>query len=62
MAGAPTPAIWISPARPNGSATTPPRQRIVERLELWRKGPVTDLLVTAPDPHTLRVLAELNSS
>ncbi|MDA5286708.1 LLM class F420-dependent oxidoreductase [Streptomyces sp. Isolate_45] len=37
-----------------------PRERIAERLELWRKGPVTDLLVTAPDPHTLRVLAELN--
>ncbi|ESU48540.1 LLM class F420-dependent oxidoreductase [Streptomyces filamentosus] len=38
-----------------------PRARIAERLELWRAGPVTDLLVTAPDPHTLRVLAELNS-
>jgi F420-dependent oxidoreductase-like protein len=38
-----------------------PRARIAERLELWRKGPVTDLLVTSPDPHTLRVLAELNS-
>ncbi|MCQ4046398.1 LLM class F420-dependent oxidoreductase [Streptantibioticus rubrisoli] len=38
-----------------------PRQRIAERLELWRRGPVTDLLVTAPDPTTLRVLAELNS-
>ncbi len=37
-----------------------PRERIAERLELWRKGPVTDLLVTAPDPHTLRVLADLN--
>ncbi|MFJ2746060.1 LLM class F420-dependent oxidoreductase [Streptomyces sp. NPDC087440] len=37
-----------------------PRARIAERLELWRKGPVTDLLVTSPDPHTLRVLAELN--
>lgn len=37
-----------------------PRARIAERLELWRTGPVTDLLVTAPDPHTLRVLAELN--
>ncbi|MFJ1895172.1 MULTISPECIES: LLM class F420-dependent oxidoreductase [unclassified Streptomyces] len=37
-----------------------PRERIAERLELWRKGPVTDLLVTAPDPHTLRVLAELS--
>ncbi|MFD7066574.1 LLM class F420-dependent oxidoreductase [Streptomyces sp. NPDC059913] len=38
-----------------------PRERIAERLELWRRGPVTDLLVTAPDPHTLRVLAELNA-
>ncbi|MFE1875884.1 LLM class F420-dependent oxidoreductase [Streptomyces sp. NPDC059496] len=37
-----------------------PRDRIAERLDLWRKGPVTDLLLTAPDPHTLRVLAELN--
>ncbi|MFI5636707.1 LLM class F420-dependent oxidoreductase [Streptomyces goshikiensis] len=36
-----------------------PRERIAERLDLWRAGPVTDLLVTAPDPHTLRVLAEL---
>lgn len=36
-----------------------PRERIAERLALWRRGPVTDLLVTAPDPHTLRVLAEL---
>ncbi|MEU3931432.1 LLM class F420-dependent oxidoreductase [Streptomyces sp. NPDC029044] len=38
-----------------------PRERIAERLESWRKGPVTDLLVLSPDPHTLRVLAELNS-
>ncbi|UNO42354.1 LLM class F420-dependent oxidoreductase [Streptomyces sp. MST-110588] len=38
-----------------------PRERIAERLAAWRRGPVTDLLVTAPDPHTLRVLAELNS-
>lgn len=38
-----------------------PRERVAGRLELWRKGPVTDLLVLAPDPHTLRVLAELNS-
>ncbi|MFI5617496.1 LLM class F420-dependent oxidoreductase [Streptomyces sp. NPDC051567] len=37
-----------------------PRERIAERLALWRAGPVTDLLLTAPDPHTLRVLAELN--
>ncbi|WP_055713926.1 LLM class F420-dependent oxidoreductase [Streptomyces torulosus] len=38
-----------------------PRERIAERLEVWRKGPVTDLLVVSPDPATLRVLAELNS-
>ncbi|MEU8955532.1 LLM class F420-dependent oxidoreductase [Streptomyces sp. NPDC048518] len=38
-----------------------PRARVAERLEAWRAGPVTDLLVLAPDPHTLRVLAELNS-
>jgi F420-dependent oxidoreductase-like protein len=38
-----------------------PRQRIAERLELWRKGAVTDLLALAPDRETLRVLAELNS-
>ena len=38
-----------------------PRERIAERLELWRKGPVTDLLALAPDPESLRVLAELNS-
>ncbi|MGI5375027.1 LLM class F420-dependent oxidoreductase [Streptomyces sp. CA-251387] len=38
-----------------------PRERIAERLELWRKGPVTDLLALAPDRHTLRVLAELTS-
>ncbi len=38
-----------------------PRERIAERLELWRKSPVTDLLALDPDPHTLRVLAELNA-
>ncbi|MFD7336289.1 LLM class F420-dependent oxidoreductase [Streptomyces violascens] len=38
-----------------------PRGRIAERLEQWRKGPVTDLLVTSPDPNTLRVLADLNA-
>nr|WP_308288427.1 LLM class flavin-dependent oxidoreductase [Streptomyces lavenduligriseus] len=37
-----------------------PRERIAERLQLWRAGPVTDLLVPSPDPHTLRVLAELD--
>jgi F420-dependent oxidoreductase-like protein len=38
-----------------------PRERIAERLESWRKGPVTDLLAVAPDVATLRVLAELNA-
>ncbi|MFK0137827.1 LLM class F420-dependent oxidoreductase [Streptomyces murinus] len=38
-----------------------PCERIAERLESWRKGPVTDLLALSPDPCTLRVLAELNS-
>jgi F420-dependent oxidoreductase-like protein len=38
-----------------------PRERIAARLELWRKGPVTDLLVLSPDRLTLRTLAELNS-
>jgi len=36
-----------------------PRERIAERLTHWRAGPVTDLLVTAPDLTTLRTLAEL---
>jgi hypothetical protein len=39
-----------------------PRRRIAERLESWRKGPVTDLLAMSPDPESLRVLAELNSA
>ncbi|MER6524595.1 LLM class F420-dependent oxidoreductase [Streptomyces sp. NPDC001508] len=38
-----------------------PRERIAERLESWRKGPVTDLLALTSDPHTLRTLADLNS-
>ncbi|MGW2020190.1 LLM class F420-dependent oxidoreductase [Streptomyces sp. NPDC001927] len=38
-----------------------PKERIAERLAEWRKGPVTDLLVTAPDLATLRLLAELNA-
>ncbi len=37
-----------------------PRERIAERLEMWRSGPVTDLLALSPDEETLRVLAELN--
>ncbi|MBC9724066.1 LLM class F420-dependent oxidoreductase [Streptomyces sp. TRM68367] len=36
-----------------------PRERIAERLAVWRTGPVTDLLALAPDVTTLRVLAEL---
>lgn len=37
-----------------------PRERIADRLQAWRAGPVTDLLVTGADLRTLRVLAELN--
>ncbi|GAA2714439.1 MULTISPECIES: LLM class F420-dependent oxidoreductase [Streptomyces] len=37
-----------------------PRERIAERLQTWRAGPVTDLLVTARDEETLTLLAELN--
>ncbi|MFE1750155.1 LLM class F420-dependent oxidoreductase [Streptomyces anandii] len=37
-----------------------PRERVAERLAAWREGPVTDLLALAPDPRTLRVLAELS--
>ncbi|MEU5979468.1 LLM class F420-dependent oxidoreductase [Streptomyces sp. NPDC047315] len=36
-----------------------PRSRIADRLHAWRRGPVTDLLITSPDEQTLRVLAEL---
>lgn len=36
-----------------------PRERIAERLDLWRSGPVTDLLLTSPDLQTMRMLAEL---
>ncbi|MFH8343567.1 LLM class F420-dependent oxidoreductase [Streptomyces sp. NPDC018045] len=38
-----------------------PRPRLAARLTSWRTGPVTDLLITAPDLETLRVLAELNT-
>lgn len=37
-----------------------PKERIAERLQEWREGPVTDLLAVSPDLATLRVLAELN--
>ncbi|MDI5968152.1 LLM class F420-dependent oxidoreductase [Streptomyces sp. SL13] len=37
-----------------------PRERIAERLELWRSSAVTDLLALTTDPAALRVLAELN--
>ncbi|GAA0665636.1 hypothetical protein GCM10009535_51740 [Streptomyces thermocarboxydovorans] len=45
----------------DGISLVGPRERIAERLQLWRKGLVTDLLALAPDPASLRVLAELNS-
>jgi len=36
-----------------------PRERIAERLEAWRKTPVTTLLVGGADPDTMRFLADL---
>ncbi|MFC1413097.1 LLM class F420-dependent oxidoreductase [Streptacidiphilus sp. N1-12] len=36
-----------------------PRERIADRLAAWHASPVTDLLLTARDPLTLRTLAEL---
>lgn len=38
-----------------------PRERVAERLESRRAGPVTDLPALSPDPHTPRVPAELNA-
>jgi hypothetical protein len=36
-----------------------PQQRIAERLELWRRSPVTTLNIADPNPVNLRVMAEL---
>ena len=38
-----------------------PKERIAERLEAWRKTPVTTLLVGGQDEQTLRVLADLTT-
>jgi F420-dependent oxidoreductase-like protein len=38
-----------------------PKERIAERLEAWRKTPVTTLLVGTQDDPTLRVLADLTT-
>jgi F420-dependent oxidoreductase-like protein len=36
-----------------------PRERIAERIEAWRKTPVTTILVGGTDPDTMRLLADL---
>jgi F420-dependent oxidoreductase-like protein len=36
-----------------------PKARIAERLDLWRKSPVTTLNIAQPDPANVRVMAEL---
>jgi len=36
-----------------------PKERIAERLDVWRATPVTTLLVGNRDPETLRLLADL---
>jgi F420-dependent oxidoreductase-like protein len=38
-----------------------PPDRIKERLEAWRKSPVTTLLLGTRDPEAIRLLAELNA-
>jgi hypothetical protein len=44
----------------DGIALCGPMERIAERLELWRSGPVTTLLVGGvSDPAVLRSLADL---
>ena len=36
-----------------------PRERIAERIEAWKRSPVTDLLIGTNQPEAIRVLAEL---
>ena len=36
-----------------------PKERIAERLELWRNSPVTTLNIAEPNPRTVQVMAEL---
>jgi hypothetical protein len=36
-----------------------PKERIAERLEAWRKTPVTTLLLGGQGPDTLRLMADL---
>ncbi len=36
-----------------------PKARIAERLELWRRSPVTTLNIADPNPLNVRVMAEL---
>jgi F420-dependent oxidoreductase-like protein len=36
-----------------------PRERIAERLEVWKESPVSTLVVTATQPEALRLMAEL---
>jgi len=36
-----------------------PKERIAERLTVWRQTPVTTLVVGSSDPAALRVMAEL---
>jgi hypothetical protein len=46
----------------DGIALCGPMERIAERLELWRSGPVTTLLIGGvDDPAVLRQLADLTS-
>jgi F420-dependent oxidoreductase-like protein len=63
-------ALYLEGRRSEAAATVPdalvdevalvgPKQRIAERLELWREAGVTSLLVQTRDPAALRAMAEL---
>jgi F420-dependent oxidoreductase-like protein len=38
-----------------------PKERIAERLDVWRSSPVTTLIVGSPDPAVLRLMADLTT-
>jgi alkanesulfonate monooxygenase SsuD/methylene tetrahydromethanopterin reductase-like flavin-dependent oxidoreductase (luciferase family) len=38
-----------------------PRGRIAERLDAWKAGPVTTLIVGSQDPEVLELMAELTA-
>jgi F420-dependent oxidoreductase-like protein len=49
----------IPDALVDATALCGPKQRIAERLEMWKASPITTLNMTTFDPATVRVMAEL---